>query len=175
MLSSNWAGGDGFEISVVTGNENVQLAGAAGQAVRAQSLRSRPATTNMHSLKDELAGSGIAVAAGVSGLVEAADLDADWVMAAIVGTAGLAPTLAAAPQGRRRSRSPTRSVWFPPADLFVDAVAQWRRTVDPGRQRAQRDLSVCWKKTSAMPSSAIILTASGGPFRTCDARRDGRV
>src|SRR5437016_1522419 len=50
-------------------------------------------------LKAALAGTNIAVAAGPEGLVAAAQAPADWVMAAIVGAAGLAPTLAAARRG----------------------------------------------------------------------------
>src|SRR6202011_3983720 len=50
-------------------------------------------------LKDALGGSGIAAAAGPQAVIEAAARPADWVMAAIVGAAGLAPTLAAIRRG----------------------------------------------------------------------------
>ena len=50
-------------------------------------------------LRDALAGSGIEAAAGEQALVEAAGLDADWTMAAIVGCAGLKPTMAALKRG----------------------------------------------------------------------------
>ncbi|MGH6965160.1 MAG: 1-deoxy-D-xylulose-5-phosphate reductoisomerase, partial [Phenylobacterium sp.] len=50
-------------------------------------------------LRAALAGSGIATAAGSAAVVEAAAMDAQWVMSAIVGFAGLAPTLAAARSG----------------------------------------------------------------------------
>ena len=50
-------------------------------------------------LKDSLAGTDIEVAAGADALVEAACRPADWVMASIVGAAGLAPTLAAVRRG----------------------------------------------------------------------------
>jgi len=91
-------GRDCYEISVVTGNENVQLLAQQAKSAGAK-LAVTASDGKYHSLKDELSGSGIAVAAGVSGLAEAADLETDWVMAAIVGTAGLAPTLAAARKG----------------------------------------------------------------------------
>jgi 1-deoxy-D-xylulose-5-phosphate reductoisomerase len=51
-------------------------------------------------LKAALRGTNIAAAAGPQALIEAASLGADWTMAAIVGCAGLAPTLAAIRQGR---------------------------------------------------------------------------
>jgi 1-deoxy-D-xylulose-5-phosphate reductoisomerase len=50
-------------------------------------------------LRERLAGSGIETAAGTAAVQAAADLDASWVMSAIVGAAGLAPTLAAARRG----------------------------------------------------------------------------
>ncbi|MDE0932689.1 MAG: 1-deoxy-D-xylulose-5-phosphate reductoisomerase, partial [Novosphingopyxis baekryungensis] len=46
-------------------------------------------------LKEALSGTGTRVAAGKHALVDAADLDPDWTMAAIVGCAGLEPTMAA--------------------------------------------------------------------------------
>ena len=50
-------------------------------------------------LKDGLAGSGIAAAAGEGAVIEAANWPADWVVAAITGAAGLKPTLAALERG----------------------------------------------------------------------------
>ena len=50
-------------------------------------------------LKEALAGTGIETACGTEAVVEAARRPADWVMAAIVGAAGLAPTLAAVRRG----------------------------------------------------------------------------
>ena len=50
-------------------------------------------------LRDRLAGAGIATAAGEGAVIDAASRPADWIMAAIVGVAGLKPTLAAARTG----------------------------------------------------------------------------
>ena len=50
-------------------------------------------------LKEGLAGSGIAAAAGEGAVIEAANWPADWVIAAITGAAGLKPTLAALERG----------------------------------------------------------------------------
>ncbi|HQT53336.1 MAG TPA: 1-deoxy-D-xylulose-5-phosphate reductoisomerase, partial [Phenylobacterium sp.] len=55
--------------------------------------------TKLAELRDRLAGTGVATAAGPSAVVEAAAMDAQWVMSAIVGFAGLGPTLAAARSG----------------------------------------------------------------------------
>ena len=84
------------------------LALTAGRNVRKlaeQALRWRPRmaviadTSLLGQLRGALEGSGIETAAGPQAIVEAAAMGADWVMAAIVGVAGLAPTLAAARSG----------------------------------------------------------------------------
>ena len=77
--------------------------------------------TQYHDLKAALAGTGIEIAAGRSGLIEAAERDAGWVMAAIVGTAGLAPTLAAARRGADIALA-NKECLVSAGDLFVAAV-----------------------------------------------------
>lgn len=69
-------------------------------------------------LKAGLAGTGIEVAAGPEAVIAAAAHPADWVMAAIVGAAGLAPTLAAVKRGPA-SHSQTRNVLFLRARFFL--------------------------------------------------------
>jgi 1-deoxy-D-xylulose-5-phosphate reductoisomerase len=96
-------------------------------------------------LRERLAGTGIACAAGESAIVEAAGAGADWVMSAIVGAAGLAPTLAAA---RAAKASGGRVI---PVDSEHSAIFQVFETANAARV------------------SRVILTASGGPFRTWTA------
>ena len=55
--------------------------------------------SGFQALKDGLAGTGVRAAAGATAVAEAAAMGADWVMSAIVGAAGLAPTVAAARTG----------------------------------------------------------------------------
>ncbi|MEE8223496.1 MAG: 1-deoxy-D-xylulose-5-phosphate reductoisomerase, partial [Alphaproteobacteria bacterium] len=85
---------DAYSVEALTARTNVDVL-----ASQARELRPRMAVIADESLfgdlKDALAGTNIAAAAGSDALVEAASLPADWVMAAIVGAAGLAPTLAA--------------------------------------------------------------------------------
>ena len=103
-------GRERYEVLALTGNGNVDLL-----AAQAKDCGARLAVTADESrygaLKEALAGSGIEAAAGRAALLEAASDEADWVMAAIVGTAGLAPTLAAAKSGgtgaKARARAPT--------------------------------------------------------------------
>src|SRR5262249_37979991 len=89
---------DGFVVEALTANRNpLRL------AEQARALRARFAVIGdpMHypGLEGALAGSGIEAASGAGALVEAAQRPADWVMAGIVGAAGLAPTLAAIRRG----------------------------------------------------------------------------
>ena len=113
-------GRENFEISVLTGNGNVELL-----ARQAKTFGARMAVTandrHYEALKSALSGSGIAVASGKSGLMEAADRQADWVMAAIVGTAGLAPTLAAAKRGADIALA-NKECLVSAGDLFIGAI-----------------------------------------------------
>ena len=111
------------------------------------------------------------VLAGPAGLAEVAALpEVDTVLAAIVGAAGLPPTLAAARAGKRILLANKEALVMGGA-LFMGAVGGGRRDAAADRQRAQRDLPVPAARTMrAIPARAgvrrILLTASGGPFRT---------
>src|SRR5450631_2443450 len=87
-----------YRVDAVTANKN-----AAALAALARELNARFAAVGnpaaYRELKDALAGTGIAVAAGEDALIEAAQRPAQWVIAAITGAAGLKPTLAAAERG----------------------------------------------------------------------------
>jgi 1-deoxy-D-xylulose-5-phosphate reductoisomerase len=89
---------DAFTVEALTGNRNVALL-----AEQARRLRPKIAVVAdlgaYRALKQELAGSGIEVAAGPEALIEAANRPAEWVMASIVGAAGLEPTLEAVRRG----------------------------------------------------------------------------
>jgi 1-deoxy-D-xylulose-5-phosphate reductoisomerase len=115
------------------------------------------------SLKDELFGSGIQVAAGKSGLMEAADLDVDWVMAAIVGTAGLAPTLAAAKKGADIALA-NKECLVSAGGLFIEAVRQGGGKLLPVDSEHNAIFQVL-EENQRHAIERIILTASGGPFR----------
>src|ERR1700712_3410149 len=79
-------GREAFEITALTGNGNVALLAEQAKAVGAK-LAVTASDHHYQSLKEALSGSGIEVASGRSGLAEAGDIESDWVMAAIVGTA----------------------------------------------------------------------------------------
>lgn len=156
-------GRDAFDLVAITGNSNVELL-----ARQAQEFGVRMAVTaddaNYAALKDALAGTGITAAAGREALMEAAAADADWVMAAIVGTAGLAPTLAAARRGADIALA-NKECLVSAGDLFVTAVADGGGRLIP----VDSEHSAIFQSLEDDQHHAverIVLTASGGPFRT---------
>lgn len=135
-----------------------------------QALRWRPKLaviqdeTLLPELKDRLAGSGVQVAAGASAVVEAAQTDAQWVMSAIVGIAGLGPTWAAAQAGAVVALANKESlVCAGPALLRTAKLAGG--VVIPVDSEHSAIFQVLDPR-NAQHVARLILTASGGPFRT---------
>lgn len=115
-------------------------------------------------LKDALAGSGIEAAAGDKALNEAALRPADWVMAAISGAVGLKPTMAAIERGATVALA-NKECLVCAGSLFMRAAAQAGATVLP----VDSEHNAVFQALGAgrrEDVSRIILTASGGPFRT---------
>jgi 1-deoxy-D-xylulose-5-phosphate reductoisomerase len=115
-------------------------------------------------LKSELSGSGIEVAAGPQALVEAAQRPADWVMAAITGAASLAPTLAAAERGATVALANKECLVCAGA-LFMRRAAASSATVLP----VDSEHNAIFQALGAGRRDdvrRIVLTASGGPFRS---------
>jgi 1-deoxy-D-xylulose-5-phosphate reductoisomerase len=152
-----------FEVVALTANNNAQaLAGAARChgarfAVLADASRYRE-------LKDCLAGSGIEAAAGPDALAEAAGRPADCVMAAITGAAGLKPTLEAVAQGQRVALA-NKECLVCAGQIFMDAVRKAGTELVPVDSEHSAAFQVI---AGAEPEAIerIVLTASGGPFRT---------
>ncbi|MBD8555523.1 1-deoxy-D-xylulose-5-phosphate reductoisomerase [Rhizobium sp. CFBP 8762] len=156
-------GRERFDILALTGSGNVELLARQARDVGAK-LAVTADETLFAALKDALSGSGINVAAGKSGLIEAADMDAEWVMAAIVGTPGLAPTLTAAHRGADIALA-NKECLVSAGDLFVKAVsAGGGRLIPVDSEHSAIFQSLERDQRHAV--ERIILTASGGPFRT---------
>ncbi len=115
-------------------------------------------------LKDALAGSGIDSGAGPQAVIEAAERDADWVMAAIVGAAGLKPTLAAVRRGAMVAFA-NKECLVCAGDLFMAEVDKAGATLLPVDSEHNAIFQVFETEHTKMVSR-IILTASGGPFRS---------
>ena len=115
-------------------------------------------------LKEALADTNIQVAAGAEAVVDAAKADSDWVMSAIVGAAGLPGTLAAARRGA--------TIAFANKETLVCAgPLMMKLAAEAGAQLLPVDSehNAIWQVFDFEHREAIsrlIVTASGGPFRT---------
>ena len=115
-------------------------------------------------LKEALSGSGIEAAAGADALIEAAEQPADWVMAAIAGAVGLKPTLAAIERGATVALA-NKECMVCAGALFMRRAAASGATVLP----VDSEHNAIFQALTAGPREGVrrvILTASGGPFRT---------
>ncbi|MCM2293443.1 1-deoxy-D-xylulose-5-phosphate reductoisomerase [Allorhizobium sp. BGMRC 0089] len=156
-------GRDCFEIMALTGNSNIAL--LAEQAITTGAKLAVTADeTQYKALQDALSGHGIAVAAGASGLQEAASLEADWVMAAIVGVAGLKPTLTAAARGADIALA-NKECLVSAGDLFIETIRKSGGRLLPVDSEHSA-IFQCLDERHRDAVERIVLTASGGPFRS---------
>ena len=114
-------------------------------------------------LKEGLAGTGVEAAAGAAAVAEAGERDADWTMSAIVGSAGLEPTLAAIRRGGLVAFA-NKETLVCGGTLVLDEVRRHGATLLPVDSEHNAIFQVL---DAERPEgiSKIILTASGGPFR----------
>ncbi len=151
------------EIIALTAGKNVQ-------GLIAQALIWRPAMAviedeaGFEALKAGLAGTGIAVGYGASGVLEAASMNADWVMSAIVGVAGLPPTVAAVKTGAMVGLANKESIVCAGLSL-IQMAKQYGSIIIPVDSEHSAIFQVL-QNNSINRVSRLILTASGGPFRT---------
>jgi len=120
-------------------------------------------------LRDALGGSGIAVAAGPEAVVEAAARPVDWTMAAIVGAAGLRSTLAALERGGTLALANKESL-ICAAELVLAAAERGGARLLPVDSE-HNAVFQCLVHEDRAGIEAIVLTASGGPFRDWPAER----
>jgi len=125
-------------------------------------------------LRAALAGSGIEIGAGEEALLEAAGRPADWVMAAIVGAAGLKPTLEAMRQGSLTALA-NKECLVSAGDIFMAEVARAKTTLLPVDSEHSAAMQVM-AGTRPERIERVCLTASGGPFRcwSLDQMRQAR-
>jgi 1-deoxy-D-xylulose-5-phosphate reductoisomerase len=115
-------------------------------------------------LKEALAGTGIEAACGSDAVVEAARRPADRVMAAIVGAAGLAPTLAAVRRGACVALA-NKEVLVCAGTLVTAEAKRHQATLLPVDSE-HNAIFQCFDNKQRGAIEKIVLTASGGPFRT---------
>jgi len=148
--------------AVAAGRNAAALAAVAREVGAAVAVVSDEAAYD--ELKAALAGSGIEAAAGEAALVEAATRPADWVMASIAGAIGLKPTLAAIERGMTVALA-NKECLVCAGGLFMRRAAATGATVLP----VDSEHNAIFQALTAGPREGvkrIILTASGGPFRT---------
>lgn len=152
-----------FTVEALTADRNVDRLAQQARALKARlAVVADPAA--YAALKDALAGSGIAVAAGPQAVVEAACRPSQVVVAAIVGAAGLAPTLAAVRRGAVVALANKECLVCAGA-LMMAEVAACGATLLPVDSEHNAIFQVFdFRRPEVIDQ--LILTASGGPFRT---------
>jgi 1-deoxy-D-xylulose-5-phosphate reductoisomerase len=115
-------------------------------------------------LRERLAGTDIEVGTGEDALLEAASRPADWIMAAIVGAAGLKPTLQAVRQGTLTALA-NKECLVSAGDIFMAEVERAKTTLLPVDSEHSAAMQMM---TGTRPEriELVCLTASGGPFRS---------
>ena len=153
---------DQFTVEALTANHNAALLAEQARTLGARfAAVAEPA--EYEALKDALAGSGIEAACGRAALVEAAERPADWVMAGIVGAAGLEPTLAAIRRGRIVAFA-NKKVLVCAGTLFMREVVANGATLLPVDSE-HNAIWQCFDFARVEGIEKITLTCSGGPFR----------
>lgn len=152
-----------YHVRALVGGRNAKLLAAQARALRAQrAVINDPAA--YAELKDALAGTGIETAAGPEAVVEAAEMGADWTMAAITGAAGLASTLAAIRGGRSVALANKEAIVCA-GEVMLQAVRDAGATLLPVDSEHNAIFQALADGNRAHLDH-IVLTASGGPFRT---------
>ena len=160
-----------FSVDTLTGNSNVAL--LAEQAIQVNAKMAVIADeTRYDDLKAALSGTDIDVSAGRTALIEAATRPSDWVMASIVGAAGLAPTLEAVRRGAVVGLA-NKECLVSAGEFFCREVAAANARLIPVDSEHSAIYQV-FDFDRPERVERIILTASGGPFRerTLDTLQD---
>jgi len=118
-------------------------------------------------LREALSGSAVEAAGGVAALCEAAERPVDLTIAAIVGCAGLAPTMAAIETGGTIALA-NKEALVSAGDVMTAAVARNGATLLPVDSE-HNAIFQCLQGNDIAEVRWVTLTASGGPFRTWNA------
>lgn len=152
-----------FEVVALTAKKSV-----AELASQARKLHPEVAViadeSQYTALKEALAGTKVRVEAGVKAVEAAGSLDSEWVMAAIMGAAGLPATLAAARRGAAVAFA-NKETLVCAGPLMMDLVAKSGAKLLP----VDSEHNAIWQVFNETQREAVvrlILTCSGGPFRS---------
>ena len=154
---------DRYSVEALTANSNVEaLAKLAKEFGARFAAIADPA--RLGELKDALAGTGIECGAGESAIIEAAARPADWVMAAVSGAAGLKPALAAVDRGATVALA-NKECLVCAGDFFMQRAAKAGACILPADSE-HNALFQALSSGNREELVRVIITASGGPFRT---------
>jgi 1-deoxy-D-xylulose-5-phosphate reductoisomerase len=162
MALTEAAGSAAWEVEALVAGSNLDL-------LARQALRWKPRVVvladdrRLGELRDRLAGTDIEVAGGEGAAVEAAARPVDWVMAAIVGSAGLRPTWAAIRAGAVVGLANKESLVTCGPALLAAARAAGGAVIPVDSEHSA--VFQVLQQPCAARLSRIVLTASGGPFR----------
>jgi 1-deoxy-D-xylulose-5-phosphate reductoisomerase len=152
---------DRFEVVALTAGKNVKALADAAQRSGAKLAVIADAAL-LQDLREALDGSGCRAAAGAEGLVEAASGDADFIMAGIVGCAGLVPTMAAIEAGKVVALA-NKEALVTAGSLMTEAASRSGATLLPVDSE-HNAIFQCLAGNRLADVSRLVLTASGGPF-----------
>ncbi|WP_417253146.1 1-deoxy-D-xylulose-5-phosphate reductoisomerase [Celeribacter sp.] len=151
-----------YDVVALTGGGNIDLlakdAIELGADVAVTAYEDR-----LGDLKTALSGSGVQAAAGAQALLEAADREADWIMSAIVGSAGLAPGLHALRHGTTLALANKESLVTAGPLLMRTAHGHGARVLPVDSEHSAVFQGLVGEDQSEV--ERVIITASGGPFR----------
>jgi len=154
---------EAYKVEALTANRNVDVLAEQARLLDAQFVAIGD-PDRYEDLKLALSGSNVEAAAGPEAIVEAAARGADWVMAGIVGAAGLEPTLEAVRQGAVVALA-NKECLVCGGDLMLDEISRSGATLLPVDSEHNAIFQVFdFDRRDSVEK--IILTASGGPFRT---------
>ena len=152
-----------YQVVALSANSKVDLL-----VQQARSLRAEYAViadeSKYQELKDALAGSDVKAMAGANAITQAAQIESDWLMAAIVGAAGLPSTLAAAKRGKKIAFA-NKETLVCAGPLMMEMVAHYGCTLLPVDSEHNAIYQV-FEADHKQSIKRLIITASGGPFRT---------
>ncbi|GGB31953.1 1-deoxy-D-xylulose 5-phosphate reductoisomerase [Sphingomonas metalli] len=163
---------DRYRVRALTANCDVDRLAAAARRTEAE-LAVVADERCLPALRAALAGTGTRTAGGAAAVIEAGASGADWTMAAIVGCAGLAPTMAAIARGGTVALA-NKEALVSAGDVVMDAVAAHGARLLPVDSE-HNAIFQCFDFARPGLVRRIILTASGGPFRDATAERMASV
>ncbi len=156
-------GGERYRVEAITAHQNVE---ALAKLAREFNVRFAAIgdASKLDELRDALAGTNIGYGAGESAIIEAAARPSDWLMAAVSGAAGLKPALAAVDRGATIALA-NKECLVCAGDIFMQRAARAGATILPADSE-HNALFQALASGNREELTRVIITASGGPFRT---------